>query len=117
MIMPFAAVVLAAQMVVSVADKVPDLKFEPNCRAAARADISKSGQTAETCMRDETDARDQLGKQWARFRSDDREHCTTLATTGGNASYVELLTCLEMAQAARNNAPDAGTTGTGSPRN
>jgi hypothetical protein len=54
-------------------------------------------------MRDEQRARQQLAATWETFPHTDRTQCTALARLGGGGlqSYVELITCLEMAKAAR----------------
>ena len=48
------------------------------------------------CRQSEADARDQLKRDWASFPAANRSQCITTATMGGTASYVELITCLEM---------------------
>jgi hypothetical protein len=50
---------------------------------------------------DEKEARDHLQKQWAQFNPSDKAQCIQETTMGGTSSYVELLTCLEMARDAR----------------
>ena len=45
--------------------------------------------------------REQIIKQWSQFSADDRRHCIAEATIGGESSYTELLTCLEMARNGR----------------
>jgi hypothetical protein len=40
-------------------------------------------------------------KEWAAFSSDDKTHCVAEATMGGESSYTELVTCLEMARDVR----------------
>jgi hypothetical protein len=39
-----------------------------------------------------------LEKEWSQFTPLDQADCTRLMTSGGSPSYVELLTCLEMAK-------------------
>jgi hypothetical protein len=50
----------------------------------------------------------ELKTEWAQFSSADQTLCIGETTIGGFASYVELLTCLEMARdaATSNNNPD-----------
>jgi hypothetical protein len=45
--------------------------------------------------------RDQLVKEWSTFAAPDKVACTKESRTGGEASYTELLTCLEMARDVR----------------
>ena len=55
----------------------------------------------EQCMQDEKEDRQQLVKEWSSFSSEDKRHCVTLAKTGDEPSYTELITCLEMARDVR----------------
>jgi hypothetical protein len=52
-------------------------------------------------MESEQRVGEQLKKVWASFSAADKQHCVTLAKTGGESSYTELLTCLEMARDVR----------------
>src|SRR5258707_2966154 len=54
------------------------------------------------CSQDEAAALEQLKANWARFTGVDKSTCLSMATVAGIASYVELLTCLEMAREANN---------------
>jgi hypothetical protein len=114
MIMTFGALVLATQLAIPVADKLPRLDYERVCRAAAQTDPTLGDQTA-ACRRDEEAARDQLAGGWSQYPATDRAHCTTMATMAGNASYIELLICLETARDVRN-LPGRETTGAGQMR-
>jgi len=51
---------------------------------------------SDRCFKTEKEAREQLTREWANFPAADRTQCTQTATMGGTASYVELITCLEM---------------------
>jgi hypothetical protein len=50
---------------------------------------------------DEKKARDQLQTQWSQFESTTKSACTRETSIDGTPSYVELLTCLEMARDAK----------------
>jgi hypothetical protein len=80
---------------VAFAADVPQLDVAKACRASAGADVGIK-YDADRCLKSENDARDQLKTQWANFPAADRSLCTQTATMGGTASYVELITCLEM---------------------
>jgi hypothetical protein len=97
-------VLLAGSHIVLAADRVPDLNIEPSCHAAAAAVIGNRNEAA--CKRDENDARGKLDQEWGQFTAAQHTHCVNLSTLGGSPSYVELLTCLEMAKAAASH-PDA----------
>jgi hypothetical protein len=95
------------------AEGLPSLNAEPSCRAAA--DAAAMGSIAggnvrdlDSCMRDENEARDQLGKEWAEFSASDQQRCTSETKTGGSPSYVELLVCLEMIRDAKTPGTDTG---------
>jgi hypothetical protein len=91
------ALVFGSQLAFKVADNVPNLDVTATCRMESyqiEAD-------AQGCMKDEQDAHEQLVKEWTQFQSADRNTCVALTETGGSASYIELLTCLEMARDAR----------------
>jgi hypothetical protein len=99
MFLHVASMLVAAQLVITVADEIPRFNIDATCRAdaAASAGIALS-QTVASCKQDEQNAHDQLVKQWAQFRPSDRETCASLASEADADSYVELLTCLEMAR-------------------
>ena len=80
---------------VAFAADVPRLDVANACRAAAGADLG-AHYDSDRCLKSENDARDQLKAQWANFPAVDRSLCTQTATMGGTASYVELITCLEL---------------------
>jgi hypothetical protein len=92
--------ILAAFSPVAVSDAVPKFDIVRECRF-------EGGSTVEfdRCSQDETEALEQLKANWAQFTGVDESSCVGAATIGGVASYVELLTCLEMAREA-NNADD-----------
>jgi len=50
------------------------------------------------CQRDEQGARSKLEENWSQYSAAERTKCHGLVATGGAASFVELLTCLEMAK-------------------
>lgn len=83
------------------ADQVPVFNVEPSCRAVKDSQIGGAGRTIEACRREEDQARRALTDQWSQFPKADTQRCTSLARLGGIPSYVELLTCLEMAREVR----------------
>ena len=74
---------------------MPRLNVGPTCHPIDRSDKSIQIDT-ERCLKTENDAREQLVRQWADFPAADRALCTQTATLTDMASYVDLLTCLEM---------------------
>jgi hypothetical protein len=86
--------ILATLSPVAVSDTVPKFEIVRECRF-------EGGSTTEfdRCSDDESAALRQLETEWAQFVGVDRRQCVATATIGGGvASYVELLTCLEMAR-------------------
>jgi hypothetical protein len=86
-------------VVLAAGEPVPGFNPEPYCRSVA-ARTEPIGDT-EVCMRGERMARDELVKRWGEFNANDKTACITLANTGGNPIYTELLTCLELRRDAR----------------
>ena len=82
---------------IAVSSSVPQFDIARECRF-------EGGSTAvfERCLQDETVALAQLKTEWAQFAGTDQKTCMIATTAGGFASYVELLTCLEMARDAKN---------------
>ena len=93
--------ILAAFSPVAVSDAVPKFDIAKECRF-------EGGSTVEfdRCSQDEAEALEQLKANWAQFAGVDKSTCHSMATVGGFASYVELLTCLEMAREANNTDKD-----------
>ncbi|MBS0534993.1 MAG: hypothetical protein JSR72_13125 [Proteobacteria bacterium] len=94
---------------------LPQFDVKPSCNSATKAanDVDNAGgnlrpadRSADNCVQDEMNARSKLNDEWARFNISERQRCMRLATLGGLPSYVELLTCLEMAREAANISED-----------
>ena len=78
------------------ADEVPNFNVAASCRAGENIGITKTDFSA--CVQKENEARDQLKAQWAQFTRRNKAECIQLCNCGGVAgSYIELLTCLQMA--------------------
>jgi hypothetical protein len=89
---------LLSSVILAAADRVPNFNIEPICREVAGR--AYAPHYKEICLRKEREAQEQLRQKWATFRAPDRSYCTQLASLGGVPSYVELLTCLDVAQSA-----------------
>jgi hypothetical protein len=96
----FLALSLFGQPTVPISDRVPLLNVEALCKDVS-ADDKASGlvqaQDAGECMRDETSAQQQLSSTWLTVPEPARQSCEGEAMAGGIQSYVDLLTCLQMA--------------------
>jgi hypothetical protein len=96
----FPAMLVGGHLLVAVVDRVPDLNFEPICRDQAAESQGVKNESV-ICIQDEKAARDQLAKKWDEFASADRTRCVRMSTAGRTASYIEVLTCLEMDRDAK----------------
>jgi hypothetical protein len=100
--------------VVLVADSVPTFNVQSFCRRVA--EMARPVANPDVCLRNEQEARDQLVRQWTQFPPADRSYCRRLATIGGDPTYTELLTCLELQRDARNLREKDEGTSNASPR-
>jgi hypothetical protein len=96
---------LASQLLTTVADNVPQFNIERGCKVdntATSLDVGLN-ESIKKCVRDEQQARDQLQTQWSQFAPSDRVVCTRETSQGDGVppSYVELLTCIQGQQLAR----------------
>ena len=101
-----AALVFGAHLIM-VADSVPTLDVEQVCQGIAQQGGVSFHDTDTTeekknCLDSEKAIRAELVKQWSSFTSTDKTACTNESRMGGESSYTELLTCLEMARDVRN---------------
>jgi hypothetical protein len=89
-----AAIVLASCVIdqAGAADRVPAFDIARNCKEEITGGVT----SIESCTRSETDAKNELAKRWSQFGASDKKFCISSSSTGGDQSYVELLTCLEM---------------------
>ena len=74
------------------ADRLPAFDIARNCKEEMAGGITP----IEACTRDETDAKNEVAKRWSQFGAFEKKACVAASNTGGEQSYVELLTCLEM---------------------
>jgi hypothetical protein len=94
---------LFTSTLLAVSDDVPVLNTVPVCRGIASQAANpteKGGPDLDfkDCISSEQEVRVQLAKVWSTFQPADKGHCIRLTQTGGESSYTELITCLEMAQ-------------------
>ncbi len=86
-------------------NSVPIINVGQVCQGIANQDVTFQDRgkawVKKDCLDTEQEVRNRLAKAWGNFHSADRRHCATETTMGGESSYTELLTCLEMARDAR----------------
>ena len=115
MLRTFEATVIAAlclSCLPAQSNDIPTLDVHPVCRGIASQSELEVGlqQTSfQQCLQSEQSVRDEIKKEWSTFNSDDKMHCIALAKTGGESSYTELLTCMEMARDLRKRHSDANS--------
>ena len=81
---------------IAVSDTVPKFDIAKECRF--EGEMPKA---LDRCTHDEAEAFHQLQSEWPQFDGADRDACLTEATSAGFSSYVDLLTCLELARDVR----------------
>jgi hypothetical protein len=102
-----AAVVLAAfglSISVAQSDQYPVLNVTPLCHALTDQSTLQLGTrnvSFDECMKAEQSDRETMINEWSAFSTADERHCVAEATMGGESSYTELVTCLEMARDVR----------------
>ena len=104
MLVPFSMIALGTQLVITVADGVPKFDIARGCRldSAQQLDLNTGlNETDKRCVADEQGAMAQLQTQWSQFRATDKTQCVGEADIGDTPSYVDLLTCLQLAKDAR----------------
>ena len=92
-------VLLLSSQIVLAADPFPKIEIGRSCQSAGAAAGAATRDKA-ACEKSENNARATLEKEWSQFTPSDQTRCARLVTLGGGPSYVELLTCLELAKGA-----------------
>jgi hypothetical protein len=85
-------------------DQYPVLNVAPVCHGIADQSDLEAGLRAsnfDDCMKSEQTDREAMIKEWSTFSADDKSHCITETTMGNEASYTDLVTCMEMARDVR----------------
>jgi|SRR5262245_53381587 len=98
------AAAVVAQSFAVLADEVPTLDIRKSCKADVQIYDTTGGQASVTrCLSDEQNARATLVGQWAQFSPASKQECVQIQVDGSGPqqSYVELLTCLQMAKEAK----------------
>jgi hypothetical protein len=103
MIAAFLSIALASQpgspLLMPVGDRVPVIDIQRSCKETAATNKAMNldlSQSVANCLRDEGAARLQLIGIWSTYSASIRDRCEKEATIPGSASYVDMLTCLQM---------------------
>jgi hypothetical protein len=83
---PLYASILSSQLIIAVADRVPQFDVKPGCRDSSVHD----------CMNMEKIAREKLVEAWPNFTAQDKATCVMEEKIAGPPSYVGWLTCLQI---------------------
>jgi hypothetical protein len=99
----FIIAIAAAQFIVphkaDAADSMPSFNITANCKAEL-AGGSDTGETLESCIKDETSAKADLAEKWGQYSKQDKGACIRETSIDGTPSYVELMICLGMSSEA-----------------
>jgi hypothetical protein len=109
---PIRTIVIAAASLAAAAAyaaDVPTLDVSRTCTPIDAGDKTFAIDT-DRCFKTERQAQEQLAREWTNFPAADRSMCTQRATMAGMASYVALITCLEMKRDVAKQPPDRGLT-------
>lgn len=100
LLVALAAAPLGASLQIAFADDVPNFNIRKNCKADVQA--YQGGGNPQGCVDDEQSAKQTLVGQWGQFDAASRARCVRMVSdVSGTQSYVELLTCLQMAKDAK----------------
>ncbi len=90
---------MAGGLALAAVDAVPNFNVDPSCQAAAQQ--AAAADYITVCRNSEQRAHDEIARQWPQLSTADKAQCVPAVTAGGQATYTELLTCLEMARDIR----------------
>jgi hypothetical protein len=93
MLMPLQLFLFASLPFITIADSMPKFDVARSCTYEGG-----SKDVVAKCIEDEVAARDELQPLWIQSTAADRASCVLETSLDGGPSYVELLTCLEMAR-------------------
>jgi hypothetical protein len=87
-------------------DETPVLNVLPLCQGIVSqgADPLQAGDPSvslKQCLSAEQEDRETMKREWSTFSASDKKNCVAEATMGGESSYTDLITCLEMARDVR----------------
>lgn len=82
----------------AMAEGPPEFDVRQTCRSSGGSSLGLSEKDSqEGCLRSERAAHDELKRRWGEFSPSAKAQCSKQAAAGGSPSYVETVTCLELA--------------------
>jgi hypothetical protein len=113
---PGALVLLSLAAAPARADAVPTFDVERTCRSAQTANVGVSEKANyDGCLRSERDARKQAEDHWGDYTASAKTQCREQFKAGGYPSYVEMITCLELASGTVPTQTGSGGAAVGGP--
>ena len=116
--LPGALALLACLTAPAYADSVPDLDIDKTCASASRVDIGSTATEEETrngCIRSEREAKKEAERRWGDYSAAAKSQCRSQFKAGGYPSYVEMVTCLELASGTVPTQTGTGGSAVGGP--
>jgi hypothetical protein len=105
---------LGGQLMTPAAARMPTLNIDALCKARSADDrLMKlpEAHSVPDCIRDETDAKQTLSsKAWADAERSIRGRCVSEIFELETRSYLDLLTCIQMAEGLKSQATDTSNT-------
>lgn len=99
------------------ADAVPKLDIETTCKSANKANVGLGDNANEDgCLRSEREARKEAERKWGDYTPAAKRQCQSQFKAGGYPSYVEMVTCLELASGTVPAQQTSGADGREAPR-
>jgi hypothetical protein len=93
-------VMIGSQLTIPVSERVPDINIQKQCKLRQAADKTMrepEPRSVADCVREENEAKRELVRIWAKSDSIMRDRCEDEATALGTRTYLDLLTCLQIA--------------------
>ncbi len=106
MLLHLPIVLLTTLSPIPISDTVPQFAIAKECSFE-----SEGSAESKLCTQEETAALAELKKKWPQFVASEKSNCLLETRSGGFTSYVELLTCLEMAHDADGARSEAVSSG------
>jgi len=91
----FVALPLSTPVFARADSAMPRFTVTQTCRGTSDLGVGDE-QSFAVCMHDETDVERQLAITWTSYSAAARSRCSAETMIGGNPSYVELFTCLDI---------------------
>src|SRR4051794_13015004 len=83
----------------ALAEDLPNFNIDSICSVGRAGGAGAGERNADQgCRASETDARRQLENRWTGFKDESRRACVQQTQIGGLPSYVDVLTCIELAE-------------------